>query len=140
MLQNHLLESNLLFDQDPFCPADYFETKRRMASIFFVTGGVTSSREGDYRRVLAKLLRGDCGLRFRNSTLLVMGSGNVEPLRTRGECYVTEDGAETDLDLGHYERFLNIFTSRANNVTTGRILPDRNQQRTEGAYREKQSR
>jgi CTP synthase len=46
--------------------------------------------------------------------------GTLNPYE-HGECYVTEDGAETDLDLGHYERFLNIFTSQANNVTTGKI-------------------
>ncbi|MEI9808291.1 MAG: hypothetical protein WDO16_10705 [Bacteroidota bacterium] len=46
--------------------------------------------------------------------------GTLNPYE-HGECYVTEDGAETDLDLGHYERFLNTFTSQANNVTTGRI-------------------
>ena len=46
--------------------------------------------------------------------------GTLNPYE-HGECYVTDDGAETDLDLGHYERFLNITTSQANNVTTGRI-------------------
>lgn len=51
-----------------------------------------------------------------------------------GECYVTEDGAETDLDLGHYERFLNIFTSQANNVTTGRIYQTVINKEREGAY------
>ena len=51
-----------------------------------------------------------------------------------GECYVTEDGAETDLDLGHYERFLNIYTSQANNVTTGRIYQTVINKEREGAY------
>ncbi|MCG7858930.1 CTP synthase, partial [Flavihumibacter sediminis] len=51
-----------------------------------------------------------------------------------GECYVTEDGAETDLDLGHYERFLSIFTSQANNVTTGRIYQTVINKEREGAY------
>ena len=46
--------------------------------------------------------------------------GTLNPYE-HGECYVTDDGAETDLDLGHYERFLNVPTSQANNVTTGRI-------------------
>src|SRR5207302_8125937 len=51
-----------------------------------------------------------------------------------GECYVTEDGAETDLDLGHYERFLSIFTSKANNVTTGRIYQTVINREREGAF------
>ncbi|HAI84551.1 MAG TPA: CTP synthase, partial [Chitinophagaceae bacterium] len=51
-----------------------------------------------------------------------------------GECYVTEDGAETDLDLGHYERFLNIFTSQANNVTTGRVYQHVINKEREGAF------
>ena len=51
-----------------------------------------------------------------------------------GECFVTEDGAETDLDLGHYERFLNIFTTQANNVTTGKIYQTVINKEREGAY------
>jgi len=59
--------------------------------------------------------------------------GTLNPYE-HGECFVTEDGAETDLDLGHYERFLNIFTSQANNVTTGRIYQTVINQEREGAY------
>ena len=59
--------------------------------------------------------------------------GTLNPYE-HGECYVTEDGAETDLDLGHYERFLNIFTSQANNVTTGRIYQTVINKEREGAY------
>jgi CTP synthase len=59
--------------------------------------------------------------------------GTLNPYE-HGECYVTEDGAETDLDLGHYERFLNIFTSQANNVTTGRIYQHVINKEREGAY------
>jgi CTP synthase len=59
--------------------------------------------------------------------------GTLNPYE-HGECYVTEDGAETDLDLGHYERFLNIFTSQANNVTTGKIYQTVINKEREGAY------
>lgn len=59
--------------------------------------------------------------------------GTLNPYE-HGECYVTEDGAETDLDLGHYERFLNIFTTQANNVTTGRIYQSVINKEREGAY------
>jgi len=59
--------------------------------------------------------------------------GTLNPYE-HGECFVTEDGAETDLDLGHYERFLNIFTSQANNVTTGRIYQTVINKEREGAY------
>ncbi len=59
--------------------------------------------------------------------------GTLNPYE-HGECYVTEDGAETDLDLGHYERFLNIYTSQANNVTTGRIYQTVIEQERQGAY------
>ncbi|MGH2552456.1 MAG: CTP synthase, partial [Chitinophagaceae bacterium] len=59
--------------------------------------------------------------------------GTLNPYE-HGECYVTDDGAETDLDLGHYERFLNIFTSQANNVTTGRIYQTVINKEREGAY------
>ena len=51
---------------------------------------------------------------------ITVNPGTLNPYE-HGECFVTEDGAETDLDLGHYERFLNDFTSQANNVTTGHI-------------------
>ena len=59
--------------------------------------------------------------------------GTLNPYE-HGECFVTEDGAETDLDLGHYERFLNINTSQANNVTTGRIYQTVINREREGDY------
>jgi CTP synthase len=59
--------------------------------------------------------------------------GTLNPYE-HGECYVTEDGAETDLDLGHYERFLNIYTTQLNNVTTGRIYQTVINKEREGAF------
>jgi CTP synthase len=89
----------------------------------FVTGGVTSSLgKGIISASLAKLLQAR-GYRVTIQKLdpyLNVDPGTLNPYE-HGECYVTEDGAETDLDLGHYERFLNIHTTQANNVTTGRI-------------------
>ena len=89
----------------------------------FVTGGVTSSLgKGIIAASLAKLLQAR-GLRTTIQKLdpyINVDPGTLNPYE-HGECYVTDDGAETDLDLGHYERFLNIRTSQANNVTTGRI-------------------
>ncbi|TYB76963.1 CTP synthase [Bizionia myxarmorum] len=89
----------------------------------FVTGGVTSSLgKGIIAASLAKLLQAQ-GYRITIQKLdpyINIDPGTLNPYE-HGECYVTEDGAETDLDLGHYERFLNVPTSRANNVTTGRI-------------------
>ena len=89
----------------------------------FITGGVTSSLgKGIISASLAKLLQ----LRGYNVTIqkldpyLNIDPGTLNPYE-HGECYVTNDGAETDLDLGHYERFLNRPTSQANNITTGRI-------------------
>ncbi|MEO8710697.1 MAG: CTP synthase [Parafilimonas sp.] len=94
-----------------------------MAKYIFVTGGVTSSLgKGIIAASLAKLLQAR-GFRVTIQKLdpyINIDPGTLNPYE-HGECYVTEDGAETDLDLGHYERFLNIFTSQANNVTTGRI-------------------
>ena len=94
-----------------------------MAKYVFVTGGVTSSLgKGIIAASLAKLLQAR-GLRVTIQKLdpyINVDPGTLNPYE-HGECFVTEDGAETDLDLGHYERFLNIFTSQANNVTTGRI-------------------
>ncbi len=94
-----------------------------MAKYVFVTGGVTSSLgKGIIAASLAKLLQAR-GLKVTIQKLdpyINVDPGTLNPYE-HGECYVTEDGAETDLDLGHYERFLNIFTSQANNVTTGRI-------------------
>lgn len=89
----------------------------------FVTGGVTSSLgKGIIAASLAKLLQAQ-GYRTTIQKLdpyINVDPGTLNPYE-HGECYVTEDGAETDLDLGHYERFLNTPTSQANNVTTGRI-------------------
>ncbi len=94
-----------------------------MAKYIFVTGGVTSSLgKGIIAASLAKLLQAR-GLRVtiqKFDPYINVDPGTLNPYE-HGECYVTEDGAETDLDLGHYERFLNIFTTQANNVTTGRI-------------------
>ncbi|MBZ9630253.1 CTP synthase [Salegentibacter sp. LM13S] len=89
----------------------------------FVTGGVSSSLgKGIIAASLAKLLQAR-GFRTTIQKLdpyINVDPGTLNPYE-HGECYVTEDGAETDLDLGHYERFLNVNTSQANNVTTGRI-------------------
>jgi len=89
----------------------------------FVTGGVTSSLgKGIIAASLAKLLQAQ-GYRITIQKLdpyINIDPGTLNPYE-HGECYVTDDGAETDLDLGHYERFLNVPTSQANNVTTGRI-------------------
>jgi CTP synthase len=89
----------------------------------FVTGGVTSSLgKGIISASLAKLLQGR-GYSVTIQKLdpyINVDPGTLNPYE-HGECFVTEDGAETDLDLGHYERFLNINTSQANNITTGRI-------------------
>ena len=93
------------------------------AKYVFVTGGVTSSLgKGIISASLAKLLQAR-GLRTtiqKFDPYINVDPGTLNPYE-HGECYVTEDGAETDLDLGHYERFLNIKTSQSNNVTTGRI-------------------
>nr|WP_314802544.1 CTP synthase [uncultured Capnocytophaga sp.] len=89
----------------------------------FVTGGVTSSLgKGIIAASLAKLLqtRGYKVTIQKLDPYINIDPGTLNPYE-HGECYVTEDGAETDLDLGHYERFLNVYTSQANNVTTGRI-------------------
>jgi len=89
----------------------------------FVTGGVTSSLgKGIIAASLAKLLqaRGYKATIQKLDPYINVDPGTLNPYE-HGECYVTDDGAETDLDLGHYERFLNVNTSQANNVTTGRI-------------------
>ena len=94
-----------------------------MAKYIFVTGGVTSSLgKGIIAASLAKLLQAR-GLKVtiqKFDPYINVDPGTLNPYE-HGECYVTEDGAETDLDLGHYERFLSNYTSQANNVTTGRI-------------------
>ncbi|MDB5231372.1 MAG: synthase [Chitinophagaceae bacterium] len=107
-----------------------------MAKYIFVTGGVTSSLgKGIIAASLAKLLQA----RGVNVTIqkfdpyINVDPGTLNPYE-HGECYVTEDGAETDLDLGHYERFLSIFTTQANNVTTGRIYQHVINKEREGAF------
>lgn len=93
------------------------------AKYIFVTGGVTSSLgKGIIAASLAKLLqaRGFKVTIQKFDPYLNIDPGTLNPYE-HGECFVTEDGAETDLDLGHYERFLNIKTSQSNNITTGRI-------------------
>ena len=88
----------------------------------FVSGGVSSSLgKGIIAASLAKLLQAQ---NYRVTIQKLDPYLNIDPVLNpyeHGECFVTEDGAETDLDLGHYERFLNVKTSQANNVTTGRI-------------------
>lgn len=102
----------------------------------FVTGGVASSLgKGIIAASLAKLLQAR-GLRVtiqKFDPYINIDPGTLNPYE-HGECYVTEDGAETDLDLGHYERFLGVHTSKANNVTTGKIYNTVITKEREGAY------
>ena len=102
----------------------------------FVTGGVSSSLgKGIISSSLAKLLQSR-GFRVTIQKLdpyINIDPGTLNPYE-HGECYVTEDGAETDLDLGHYERFSNTRTSQANNVTTGRIYQNVINKERQGAY------
>jgi CTP synthase len=107
-----------------------------MTKYIFVTGGVTSSLgKGIVSASLAKLLqaRGFKVTIQKFDPYINVDPGTLNPYE-HGECYVTEDGAETDLDLGHYERFLNIFTTQANNVTTGRIYQSVINKEREGAF------
>jgi CTP synthase len=107
-----------------------------MSKYIFVTGGVTSSLgKGIIAASLAKLLqaRGYRTTIQKFDPYINVDPGTLNPYE-HGECYVTEDGAETDLDLGHYERFLNKPTSQANNVTTGRIYQHVINQERAGAY------
>lgn len=107
-----------------------------MTKYIFVTGGVTSSLgKGIIAASLAKLLqaRGYTATIQKFDPYINVDPGTLNPYE-HGECYVTEDGAETDLDLGHYERFLNTHTSQANNVTTGRIYQYVINKEREGAY------
>ncbi len=112
------------------------DQKQAMTKYIFVTGGVTSSLgKGIIAASLAKLLQSR-GLKVtiqKFDPYINVDPGTLNPYE-HGECYVTEDGAETDLDLGHYERFLNIHTSQANNVTTGRIYQTVINKEREGAY------
>ena len=107
-----------------------------MAKYIFVTGGVTSSLgKGIIAASLAKLLqaRGFKVTIQKMDPYINIDPGTLNPYE-HGECYVTDDGAETDLDLGHYERFLSAPTSQANNVTTGRIYQTVINKEREGAY------
>lgn len=102
----------------------------------FVTGGVTSSLgKGIIAASLAKLLqaRGYSVTIQKLDPYINVDPGTLNPYE-HGECYVTDDGAETDLDLGHYERFLNVPTSQANNVTTGKIYQHVINQERQGAF------
>jgi len=102
----------------------------------FVTGGVTSSLgKGIIAASLAKLLqaRGYSVTIQKLDPYINVDPGTLNPYE-HGECFVTDDGAETDLDLGHYERFLNVPTSQANNITTGRIYQNVINKEREGAY------
>ncbi|MEC4114609.1 CTP synthase [Myroides pelagicus] len=95
----------------------------KQTKYIFVTGGVTSSLgKGIIAASLAKLLqaRGYSATIQKFDPYINVDPGTLNPYE-HGECFVTNDGAETDLDLGHYERFLNVPTSQANNVTTGRV-------------------
>ncbi len=102
----------------------------------FVTGGVTSSLgKGIISASLAKLLqaRGYSTTIQKLDPYINIDPGTLNPYE-HGECFVTDDGAETDLDLGHYERFLNVRTSQANNVTTGRIYQSVIEKERRGAF------
>nr|HML86015.1 CTP synthase [Bacteroidales bacterium] len=102
----------------------------------FVTGGVTSSLgKGIISASLAKLLqaRGYSVTIQKLDPYINIDPGTLNPYE-HGECYVTDDGAETDLDLGHYERFSNVPTSQANNVTTGRIYQSVIEKERRGDY------
>jgi len=107
-----------------------------MAKYIFVTGGVTSSLgKGIIAASLAKLLqaRGYKTTIQKFDPYINVDPGTLNPYE-HGECFVTNDGAETDLDLGHYERFLNTPTSQANNVTTGRVYQYVINKEREGAF------
>jgi CTP synthase len=102
----------------------------------FVTGGVTSSLgKGIVSASLAKLLqaRGHSVTIQKLDPYINIDPGTLNPYE-HGECFVTDDGAETDLDLGHYERFLNVRTSQANNITTGRIYQNVINRERKGDY------
>ncbi|MGA0233034.1 MAG: CTP synthase [Saprospiraceae bacterium] len=107
-----------------------------MTKYIFVTGGVTSSLgKGIISASLAKLLQ-ERSYKVTIQKLdpyINVDPGTLNPYE-HGECYVTDDGAETDLDLGHYERFLNTATSQDNNITTGRIYQTVINKEREGVY------
>ncbi len=108
----------------------------KQVKYIFVTGGVSSSLgKGIISSSLAKLLqaRGFSVTIQKLDPYINIDPGTLNPYE-HGECYVTEDGAETDLDLGHYERFSNVPTSQANNVTTGRIYQNVINKERKGEY------
>jgi CTP synthase len=109
---------------------------KKNVKYIFVTGGVSSSLgKGIISASLAKLLQGR-GFSVTIQKLdpyINIDPGTLNPYE-HGECYVTDDGAETDLDLGHYERFSNTPTSQANNVTTGRIYQNVISKERKGEY------
>jgi len=112
------------------------EHKSSPVKYIFVTGGVSSSLgKGIISASLAKLLqaRGYSVTIQKLDPYINVDPGTLNPYE-HGECFVTDDGAETDLDLGHYERFLNVPTSQSNNVTTGRIYQTVINKEREGAY------
>ena len=106
------------------------------SKFIFVTGGVSSSLgKGIISASLAKLLqsRGYSVTIQKFDPYINVDPGTLNPYE-HGECFVTEDGAETDLDLGHYERFLNVNTSQSNNVTTGRVYKTVIEKERKGEY------
>ncbi len=106
------------------------------SKFIFVTGGVSSSLgKGIISASLAKLLqsRGFTVTIQKFDPYINVDPGTLNPYE-HGECYVTDDGAETDLDLGHYERFLNVKTSQANNVTTGSVYQTVIQKERKGEF------
>lgn len=108
----------------------------RNSRYIFVTGGVSSSLgKGIVSASLAKLLqaRGYKVTIQKLDPYINVDPGTLNPYE-HGECYVTVDGAETDLDLGHYERFLNVQTTQANNITTGRIYQSVIEKERRGEY------
>ena len=109
---------------------------KHTTKFIFVTGGVASSLgKGIISASLARLLlsRGYKTTIQKLDPYINIDPGTLNPYE-HGECYVTEDGAETDLDLGHYERFTNIPTSQANNVTTGRVYQSVIEKERRGDY------
>src|SRR5690606_17898692 len=128
--------SLIRFFSVPLSPVTKKYLPIRMTKYIFVTGGVTSSLgKGIISASLAMLLqaRGYSVTIQKFDPYINIDPGTLNPYE-HGECYVTEDGAETDLDLGHYERFLDRPTSQANNVTTGRIYQNVIQKERDGVY------
>ena len=110
--------------------------KNKSTKYIFVTGGVMSSLgKGLASASIAALLEAR-GIRVSLQKLdpyLNVDPGTMNPYQ-HGEVYVTDDGAETDLDLGHYERFTNVITSQDSNVTTGRVYNEVISKERKGDY------